>query len=89
MNRLDNIKQKLNENEMKKIAGALMKIHKIDTTINSILLWRCDTTGSALDHTKNLFWHTINSGLYRYVTRTNISFFDRSPNDQRTEHSCA
>ena len=62
MNRLDNIKQKLNEKEMKKIAGALMKIHKIDTTINSILLWRCDTTGSALDHTKNLFWHTINSG---------------------------
>ena len=33
------------------------------TTINSILLWRCDTTGSALDHTKNLFWHTINSVL--------------------------
>ena len=30
-----------------------------------------------------------NSGLYRYVTRTNVSFFDPSPNDQRTEHSCA
>ena len=28
-------------------------------------------------------------GLYRYVTRTNVSFFDPSPNDQRTEHSCA
>ena len=27
--------------------------------------------------------------LYRYVTRTNVSFFDPSPNDQRTEHSCA
>ena len=27
--------------------------------------------------------------LYRYVTRTNISFFDPSPNNQRTEHSCA
>ena len=27
--------------------------------------------------------------LSRYVTRTNISFFDPSPNDQRTEHSCA
>ena len=31
----------------------------------------------------NIFW------LYRYVTRTNVSFFDPSPNDQRTEHSCA
>ena len=30
-----------------------------------------------------------NFGLYRYVTRTNVSFFDPSPNDQRTEHSCA
>ena len=29
------------------------------------------------------------NGLYRYVTRTNVSFFDPSPNDQRTEHSCA
>ena len=28
-------------------------------------------------------------GLYRYVTRTNVSFFDPSPNDQRTENSCA
>ena len=28
------------------------------------------------------------SWLYRYVTRTNVSFFDPSPNDQRTEHSC-
>ena len=28
-------------------------------------------------------------GLYRYVTRTNVSFFDSSPNDQRTEHSSA
>ena len=27
--------------------------------------------------------------LYRYVRRTNVSFFDPSPNDQRTEHSCA
>ena len=27
--------------------------------------------------------------LYRYVTRTNVSFFNPSPNDQRTEHSCA
>ena len=31
--------------------------------------------------------------LYRYVTgrvtRTNVSFFDPSPNDERTEHSCA
>ena len=27
--------------------------------------------------------------LYRYVMRTNVSFFDPSPNDQRTEHSCA
>ena len=30
--------------------------------------------------------------LYRYVTyvtRTDVSFFDPSPNDQRTEHSCA
>ena len=27
--------------------------------------------------------------LYRYVTRTNVSFFDSSPNDQITEHSCA
>ena len=27
--------------------------------------------------------------LYRYVTRTNVSFFDPSPNDQRTEHLCA
>ena len=32
---------------------------------------------------------TGNNGLYRYVTRTNVSFFDPSPNDQRTEHSCA
>ena len=29
------------------------------------------------------------SGLYRYATRTNVSFFDPSPNDQRTEYSCA
>ena len=28
-------------------------------------------------------------GLYRYVTRTNVSFFDPSPNDERTEYSCA
>ena len=28
-------------------------------------------------------------GLYRYVTRTNVSFFDPIPNDQRTEHSYA
>ena len=28
-------------------------------------------------------------GLYRYVTRTNVSFFDPSPNYQRTEHSYA
>ena len=27
--------------------------------------------------------------LYRYFTRTNVSFFDPSPNDQRMEHSCA
>ena len=27
--------------------------------------------------------------LYRYVTRTNVSFFDPGPNNQRTEHSCA
>ena len=25
----------------------------------------------------------------RYVTHTNVSFFDPSPDDQRTEHSCA
>ena len=32
---------------------------------------------------------TSKEGLYRYVTRTNVSFFDPSPNDQRTEYSCA
>ena len=31
----------------------------------------------------------VSVGLYRYVTRTNVSFFDPSPDDQRTEHSCA
>ena len=36
-----------------------------------------------------LFFWVSNVGLYRYVTRTNVSFFDPSPNDQRTEHSCA
>ena len=30
-----------------------------------------------------------NSRLYRYVTRTNVSFFDPILNDQRTEYSCA
>ena len=30
-----------------------------------------------------------NFRLYRYVTRTNVSFFDPSPNDERTEYSCA
>ena len=42
-----------------------MKIHKIDTTINSILLSHCDITGSTLDQTiKNCcFDATINSIL--------------------------
>ena len=37
----------------------------------------------------NSYLDIDNSGLYRYVTRTNVSFFDPSPNDQKTEHSCA
>ena len=39
---------------------------------------------------KNIFTrNALIFRLYRYVTRTNVSFFDPSPNDQRTEHSCA
>ena len=31
----------------------------------------------------------MNNRLYRYVTRTNIPFFDHWDWDQRTKHSCA
>ena len=42
-----------------------------DTTINSILLWHCDTTGSALDHTKKFYFDTtINSILLWHCDTT-------------------
>ena len=41
----------------------------------------------APEQQKFLIWYKF--WLYRYVTRTNVSFFDPSPNDQRTENSCA